>query len=125
MIPGRARYSARSSVSATTALTATITCGSSSHRDGVNLSRYSASAASVFCAEKWCANENGSPSMPASWAENPLDPSSQICGRSPARGVAGSSRGSPDSMPITSISSFGKCSADRPSMVRRSASAVR
>ncbi len=75
-------------MSAQIALTATIAYGRSSQRDGRKLCRYSASAGSVFAALKWCANENGSPSRPASWALNPLDPSSQMAGMSPRPGVA-------------------------------------
>ena len=37
---------------------------------------------------KWWANENGIPSMPASWAEYPEEPSSQISGMSPLPGTA-------------------------------------
>jgi hypothetical protein len=85
---GPANHSARSSVSAHTALTATIAYGLSSHCDGRKFCRYRASAGRVFCELKWCAKENGRPSRPASWALKPLEPNSHTAGCSPRPGVA-------------------------------------
>ncbi len=81
----------------------------------------------MLAALKWCANENGSPSRPASCALNPLEPSSQMAGMSPRPGVAmiGTDGSAPVNSLISRPSSAGKSSADRPAMVRRSASAVR
>ena len=75
---------------------------------------------------KWCANANGSPSSPASWALNPLEPSSQMAGMSPRPGVAVIGRRRPSALnsAIRSASSCGNASAESPSMVRRNASAV-
>jgi hypothetical protein len=80
----------------------------------------------VLAALKWCANENGSPSRPASCALYPLEPSSHIAGMSPRPGVAVIRAGAspPMNSLIRSASSSGNASADRPSIVRRSASAV-
>ena len=59
-------------MSAAMACTPISAYGSDSTEDGWNDSRYSSSAGSVFCALKWWANANGSPSAPATWALNPL-----------------------------------------------------
>src|SRR5690349_5136633 len=80
---GPASQCARSSVSAQITFTATFAYGSDSQREGRKLSRYSCSAGTVLVELKWCANENGRPSMPASCAEKPLEPSSQMAGSLP------------------------------------------
>ena len=63
-----ARKRARSSVSAQITPVATIAYGWPSVADGRNDSRYRASAGSVLCGMKWCANANGRPSAPATCA---------------------------------------------------------
>lgn len=65
----RARKSASSAVSATTALTTMNAFGSASCREGRNALRYAARARSVPCPAKWCAKTKGLPGRAAGSAE--------------------------------------------------------
>ncbi len=84
----------------------------------------------MFWALKWWANEKGRPSTPATWALNPLEPSSHNAGWWPRPGTAviwrnGWSAGkSPEKKSMRSRSCDGKSSAGSASGDRRSASAV-
>ncbi len=79
--PGLANHCARSSVSAHTTATPSITYGASRSSEGWNVARYVASASISAAGAKWYANENGIPSTPAACALYVLDPSSQMAGR--------------------------------------------
>ena len=59
---------ARSSDSAHTTAAATIAYGCCRNVEGRKCWRYSANAGSVLAGLKWCANANGRPSIPATWA---------------------------------------------------------
>ena len=72
---------------------------------------------------KWCANEKGSPSSPASRALKSLEPSSQIAGSLPAPGTAVMRGYVPAKNARSSASWVGRSSADS-SRPRRRAHAV-